>query len=408
MNDDKNKKFDVDSLLKNVFQPDQVKEQVSLKELFERRVEELKITPTEVLNILQIEYRSLYGIINGTQKRIDYVNLLKIAQFLQKQRSEIIHLYLDALDQNFNTDDSSPEKRTFIKENFDLGALKKAGFINSITNFDHIEEQIVKFFGLKSIFDYQKPPSDVAFSAGLTKPKNELTRSFWIKAANDSFIAINNPYEYSREALIKYFPQIRWHSTNVELGLRSVIRDLYKIGVTVIYQAPLPSLHLRGATFAVNDKPCVVLTNYVNFYPTLWFALVHELYHVLFDWEEIYTNSYHLSDADNDQLSVLEREKEADNFAREYLFSKDKTEKIRAFINDKEYVEEFAKMNHVHPSMIYVFNAFDVGARDRMAWAKARKNMPDVNLSISGLENSWGSYKPISDFIKQQKHKLFN
>lgn len=392
-------------LLRGIDQPP-LKE--TLKDLFEGRVLELKIRPTNVLEILKIEYRTLNGILDGTQKRVDYTNLLKIAHFLQLPKEKIVRLYLESLEKNYPDEvASSPEKISFIKENFDLTVLKQAGFIDSLTDFDKIESKIVCYFGLKTIFDYKRPSSDVAFSAGVVQPKNELTRALWIRSAGNYFDEIENPYPYNRKALIDYFPNIRWHSTNVELGLINVIRDLYKLGVTVIYQPQLPSLHLRGATFSVADKPCVALSNYRGFYPTMWFALIHELFHVIFDWEEIRKNRYHLSDEEPEQLSVSAKEQEADSFAREYLFSKEKTTKIRPYLNDIEYVNEFAFNNHVHPSFAYVFYAYDAGKKDRMAWPRAKRHNPPMDSLLKSISNSWDNPKPIAEFVKSIKFNLY-
>jgi HTH-type transcriptional regulator/antitoxin HigA len=409
MSDKNEKDFNVEKLLKDLFKPPVFNNKENLNELFSRRIAELKITRTDALDIIKIERLALNGILQGTQKRVDFTNLIKIANFLKISKEQLIELYLNALEVNFPTHPAIPtEKIEFIKENFDLAALKKAGFIGSLTDFEEIEAKITSYFGLKDIRDYKRPPVDVAFSAGLVKPQNELTRSFWIKSANDFFLEINNPYEYNRQALIEYFPQIRWHSTSVELGLLNIIKDLFKIGITVIYQPPLPSLHLRGATFSVNEKPCVVLTNYVGFYPTLWYGLIHELYHVLFDWDEISTNCYHLSDDDNERLSVIEKEQEADNFAREYLFSKDKTAQVRPYIKNQNFINEFARNNHVHPSFIYVFNAYDVGKRDKTAWPIAKKLNPNIDILIDTLDNNWRDAQPITDFVKSIKYKLYN
>lgn len=393
---------DIDSLLNGVFKTP------TLKELFEIKINELDITTTAVLELLNIQHRTLYGILDGTQKTVDYTNLIKLANFLQVSKEQVVKLYFEQLEKNFAIEHSTADKIKFIKDNFDLAALKKAGLINSISNFKHIEERLLSRLGLKSIYEYKKPNQDIAFSSGLFKPKNENTRAFWIKAAMTAFEEINNPYQYDREALVKLFPQIRWRSTNVELGLTEVIKLLYKVGVTVIYQPPLQTLQLRGATFSVHNKPCIVLTNYHGFYATLWFALIHELYHVLFDWEEICNNTYHLSDDNNEQLSVLERENEADAFAREYLFSKEKTDAIRRFINDEHYIQDHALENHVHPSIVYVFNAFDVGKMNKAAWAKARKMSPDVNKSIKSIEYPWNELEAVEDFYKQKKYQTYN
>jgi HTH-type transcriptional regulator / antitoxin HigA len=176
--------FDVDRLLRDLYKPPVFDNKESLNELFERRIQELNVSRTNALDILKIERLTLNGILGGTQKRVDFTNLIKIANFLQIPKEQVIKLYVEVLEINFPEKKAiSPDKIAFINENFDLAGLKKAKFLDSITDYEEIENRVIHFFGLKSIFDYKKPPVDVAFSAGLVKPKNEYLRSFWIKAA---------------------------------------------------------------------------------------------------------------------------------------------------------------------------------------------------------------------------------
>ena len=302
----------------------------------------------------------------------------------------------------------SPELVKFINGNFDLVAFRKSKFITSINDYKEIENKLISLYGLKTVMDYKSPHVDVAFSAGITTPKNETIRKNWIKASETVFEEIDNPYEYDRKGLLEYFPEIRWHSTHVEKGLIEVIRDLYKLGVTVIYQEKLQGLNkLNGATFPVNNKPCVVLSNYTGFYPTLWFALIHELFHVLFDWDEILSNGYHLSDEENEVLTVVEKEEEANNFAREYLFSKAKILQVKPHLNNHVYIEKIAEHNQVHKSFIYVFHAKDVKDGNGVYWAKARSNNPDIKSLISTLNNPWENRKPTKEFVNYLLDKIF-
>ncbi len=395
---------DIDRILKTALRPD------SLKDLFENKLQELDIKPTAALDILGISYRTLKGILEGTQKTFDHTNLLKIANLLQVPRELVVKLYFDALDRNFSTNvETSPDKIKFIKENFDLAILKKDGVIESITDFANIEKRITARLGLRSIFEYKKPAVDVAFSSGNSfHQKNAPSRSFWIAAAKAIFEDLDNPYEFDRQALLDYFPQIRWHSTDVEHGLLNVIKKLYRLGVTVIYQPPLHTLQLRGATFSVHEKPCIVLTNYVGFYGTLWFALIHELIHVLFDWEEIRNNKYHLTDDSNDDLSVKEKEAETNKYAREYLFSEEKSRSVRRYINDANYVMDFAAQNHVHRSIVYVFNAYDRGKEDRNAWPRARRFDAKIKDCVNDIQLGWGDEGSVDVLLKKKKNEIYN
>src|SRR6185503_2241489 len=374
---DNNKYADIDAILKGIFNG-------TLRDLFEKRVHDLGTNQTAILKILQMERRSLNGILDGTQKRADFSNLHKLAVFLNMKTEELIKIYVSQSEKKLIGEDTPANKKKFIRDNFDLIVLRKAGFINDITDFKAIEDKIVTYFGLKSIFEYKKRTFSAAFSAGIQIPKNITTRDFWLASAKDLATKLDNPYLYDRQELIKYFPQIRWQSTNEEFGLINVIKALFKIGITVIYQSPFSSLHLRGATFPANDQPCIVLTDYKGFYPTLWHCLIHELYHVLFDWDEIRKNSYHVSEDASEMLD--KKEIEIDEFAREYLFSKTKLHEVKRFLRDEEYIADVAKNNHVHPSIIYIYNAFDNSATDRMVWARTRRLMPEIKKATYKIE----------------------
>ena len=403
MNEQQKDKF-INNIISSAFK------EVTLKELFESKLAQLKISPTAALEILEMSYRTLKGILDGTQKTFDNTALIKIANLLQEPREKVTKLYFDQLEEKHPiTSSTTPEKIKFIKENFPLAILKKDKFIDNITDFNHIEKRICARLGLKSIFEYKRPDMDVAFSSGnMFKPQNELTRSFWIAAAKAYFEEIENPYEFNQKGLIDYFPKLRWQSIDVEHGFLNVIRHLYKLGITVIYQPPLHTLQLRGATFSVNGKPCIVITNYVGFYSTLWFALIHEILHIIFDWEEIKANSYHLSDDNNQDSSVKEKEMETNKYARQYLFSPDKAQKIKPFLNNVSYVKEFAMNNHVHESLIYAFNAFDTGSKDRMAWARARRYDGDIKECIKPVDYAWNDTKPVDEFSKRKKLEIYN
>ncbi len=399
-----NRQTSIEDLIKGVSKPEW-----TLRSYFNDRIEELSLTFTASADLLNIQTRTLKGILDGTQKSVDITNIVKLAEFLRLENQVVFDLYLESLNNNFEIESSlEPEKIKFLKENFDLAALKKAGFLSNINNYVELEGKITSFLGLNSILEYQPPKQKAAFSEGKIKPKNQLTRDFWVSTANELFKEISNPYEFDRDKLIEYFPDIRRYCTSVNLGLFNVIRDLYRLGVTVAYLPSFSSLHLRGATISINRKPCIVLTDYRGFYSTFWFALIHELFHVIFDWDEIKTNRYHISDPNSEQLTVAEREVEADNFARTYLFSDEKLAFIKPRIKDETYVNGFAEANHVHPSFIYTFYAFDPKTKDRQAWPIAQKNNPDIKPIINLLDNDWKNPKSLKEYVKPLKKKLYN
>lgn len=401
-----NKHKEIDSLLEGIFK------KVTLRQIFDKRLYDLKLTQTAVEKLLGVGHRPLDGLLDGTKKRVDYLVLSKVALFLNKTTEEVVEIHLEQLEERFEFENTPSNKKKFIKENFDLIALRKGGFIDTITDFEKIENKIKSHLNLKSIFDYQKRNFTAAFWAGIVSQKNviknTLTRDFWLASARNIISKLENPYHYDREQLIRYFPEIRWHSTNVEIGLVNVIKSLFKLGVTVILQAPLSGLQLRGATFLFNEKPCIVLTNYRGFYPTLWHCLIHELYHVLFDLGEIKANTYHVSDDTEESLTLDEKEAEADAFAKRYLFSEEKMNATKPFMRNESFIKEVAKENNIHESIIHIYYAYENDKVDRLAWVRARRFMPEILNAIHRLEFSLNGLKAIDDFIKMKKLEIYN
>jgi len=395
---------EIDALLRGLFH------EVTLRELFDKRLHELKTNQTSIQKLLKIERRSINGVLDGTQRRADVKVYNKLASFLNISPEQVIQMHLAQVERNFVVASTPLNKKKFIRENFDATVLKKAGFIKDASNYIEIDNKIVSFFGFDQLFEYEKRSFNAFFSAGAITPSVRIntTRDFWLTAAKSLSAKLDNPYPYNRQKLIEYFPQIRWHSTNVGFGLVNVIKALYRLGITVLYQPPFSSLHLRGVTFPVNNKPTIVLTDHKGFYPTLWHCLIHELYHVLFDWEEIKNDGYLISEDSDESLTLEEREVDADDFARDYLFSAEKLEEIKPYMRDSGYISEVAKNNNVHPSFIYVYYAHDNAALDRKAWARARVQNPDVKKAVHRLENDWNNVLPIEEFAKKLKLEIYN
>jgi HTH-type transcriptional regulator / antitoxin HigA len=327
---------------------------------------------------------------------------------------EFVEIHSALIEKNFSEKSTPTNKKRFIKENFDLAVLRKSGFISSITDFEEIERKIVTYFGLATIFEYKKRSFDTALSApSLVSEKitkSAPVRDFWLTSAKSLASKIDNPYQYDRKNLVNFFPQLKWFSTNEELGLINAISHLFRLGITVVFQPRLSMLYLRGATFAVNNKPVIALTDYKGFYPTIWHCLIHELFHVLFDWEKISKDAYsvHTSDDTDEILTMDENELEADDFARKFLFSQDKLDAVSPFIYNQKYIEEVAKNNDIHPSIIHAYYAHDHGKIDRMAWARARRHIPDTNKSVFRIANYWDKAKPIDEVAKNLKLEIYN
>ncbi len=366
--------------------------------LFKRRIDELGITQSRAEAMLGIEKKSLNSILNKEAKRVDIITIIKLAQFLNLPVDDFVKVYLQEIPSDQIGNIEKAKKNNFIVQNFDLPQLHKSRFISSKTDYDSIEKRIVKFFGLKSIYDFAKEVVTPAFSR-TKRSSSDLMREFWVQSALSQFKLLENPNKYSREQLIDLIPKIRPYTKNVQKGLVTVVKALFSIGITVIYQESLPNISVRGATFVVDEKPCIVINDLYKRYPTLWFSLMHELHHVLYDFNEIQQVKYHLTG----EPDLWLKEEKANDFAREYLFNKQRSKYIKPFINEAVLVREYADTAQIHPSIIYNFYMYDSNS-----WGKFKNQMPNINLAINNLNvNIWES-ESVEETTERLKKEIFN
>lgn len=341
------KNIDVDQLLKSIFENDV---SFDIKERFDEKIEEYGITKTKALKLLNVDKDVFEQIISGKAKQPNLIHIVKIAEFLDVDIDEFIQIVLrNQNSENIGSIDRA-RKVTFLMKNFDVKTLTKMGFFENENDIDVLIDKVMNFFGYDSIKSFEKELVEPLYSRTKRKFSDKM-KDFWIRSAYQTFKLINNPNEYDRKQLKEIIVNMKPYSQDVKNGLLIVCKALYNVGVTVILQNYLSTTHVRGGTFIVNGKPCVVLTDYNKKYPTIWFTLMHELHHVLFDFEMIKTNSYHLS-GDDDLFLVEEK---ADSFARDYFLPLEKFHYIKTYINNRYMVERFAKENEIHVSIVYSF-----------------------------------------------------
>ncbi|WP_158825958.1 helix-turn-helix domain-containing protein [Mucilaginibacter lacusdianchii] len=351
-----------DILLNEIYKMLDSGETTSFRELVEQKKKELAInSDLQLAKLTGIDKNTLPRIIDGETQKVDLFSLIKLCHFLGLDTTQVLQIYVASLKPEIIGDLDRARTANYILRNFDLQGLHKIGFIKSTTDFDAIEKRITTFFNLDSIFQYNSYIGAVAFSRTKILSSDKM-REFWIRAAVFHFEKINNPNEYQKDILASLIPKIHPYTRYVEKGLQHVIQALYNIGVTVIVQGYLTKTQVRGGTFSINNKPCIVLTDYRNSYPHLWAALMHELFHVLYEFDLIKSTSYHLTGDPQSPMFPF-NEEYAEIFSWDMLLPKDKREYVKHMIRSESTIASFAKDNMVHPGIIYAAYCEDLYAQ---------------------------------------------
>lgn len=373
----------------------------SLKELFAEKVDELGISERQVLKLLGMQPKTLKAILDYSGIRIDIVNVVKLGHFLGLSINEIMRIYIPEMDSEQFREIQIAKEASFMMEYFDIPSLRKARFI-STKDIENLKERVTTFFGLDTIYDYSEKSIFPAFSRS-KKSSDDKVRDFWLKSAYTLFQGINNPNPYNRKELLNILPRIRPYTQNTNNGLTSVAKALYNLGITVIFQPSIANLQVKGATFLVNDKPCIVLSDLNKRYSTIWFVLLHELHHVLYDLDSLRQSKFHYHLTGESDLFLLD-EIAADKFAKDYLLSDDRLKFITPLINSKTTVNRYAESWGIHPSIIYAFYC-----QENNAWGHpVGRNIPSSEQALKILNTNPFEKETLKESITELKELVYN
>nr|WP_319571648.1 ImmA/IrrE family metallo-endopeptidase [uncultured Draconibacterium sp.] len=378
----------------------EVEDDTSLERLLMEKLKIVGLSKTQFEKLAGLQRRSLDGILKKTSKQTDIINLLKLGEFLDLNIKDLLVLHFNNRPSAEIKELQSSMELTYINKHFDLKTLSSLGFIEKDSTLKDLKTRICLFFGIDSIYDYDKELGDALYSR-TKKSFSDKMKDFWIKSSYKYFELIDNANEYSRSDLIDLIPKIKPYTQNIENGLLTVFQALYNIGITVVFQPKLPKTQIRGATFLINNKPCIVITDLNKNYATVWFALIHELHHVLFDLEVIEKTKYHLTGEPD--LFLLQEDK-ANEFAAEYLISSEKMRYVEKLIHNPLIVNRFAKECQIHPCIIYSQYQWRQSEKGNDFWGAFKEYFPDLTTTTKNLNiSNWDveSLKVAADKIKE-------
>lgn len=366
--------------------------------LLQKKLEDAGLSRNQFEKLVGIEKKSLDAIIYKSSIHTDINKLIVLAEFLDLSLQELLIIHYHKRSESEIEELQNSMDLAFINKHFDLKTLASLGFINKKYQLNDVKERICRYFELNSIYDYDKELDNVLFSKTKRTFSNKM-KDFWIKSSYKYFEIINNPNEYDRKSLIQLIPKIKPYTRNVEQGLKTVFQALYNVGVTVIFQPSVPTTQVRGATFVVNEKPCIVITDLKKDYATIWFALIHELHHVLYDLDELLKTKYHLT---GEPDLFLMQEDAANKFASDYLFSPEKMRYIEKLIHNKLIVSRFAEECQIHPCIIYSqfqWRQYELG---NDYWGAFKDQFPNISLATKNLNiSNWDA-----ETIKESAEKI--
>lgn len=321
-------------------------------DFIKRKCSERDISVRQLASMLDMSLTPLQHILNGKTQKIDAKILLKFSEFFGIDTRVLLNAYMASVSEEESKAINRARKAGFLTQHFDLKELKKIGFIKNDKDYDAIEKRVIEFFGFEKLAQYASLHSTPLFSRTQRRTSDKML-TFWLMVVHDRMRTVKNPFPFDPVRLEKIIPFFRRATMDVKKGFKGVLNALYECGITVIIESYLTKTQIRGGTFLYNGKPYIFLTRYPNNYDTLWFALLHEIGHVMFDLDFIRDrNMSHLS-GEGGLFEDPLIEKGADDFAMEILLSSKNLEYAERIIHIDGFVKKAAEDWGIHPSIIY-------------------------------------------------------
>ena len=287
---------------------------------------------------------------------LKFAQAVKLMQVLDLEPAKFIQAFKNDLEGTSEEISDEPTELSYLYTKFDVPSLKEIGLIKKRAKIDEIKEQVCSFFGFQSIYEYDTFAMlpEALFSRStryIKEQKSARMNEFWLKCLYYSFKKIDNPNPFDRELLEEFVKHIYEYTSDEVHGYENVVLVLYRLGVTVLTQPYVTGTGKFGATMIIDGKPCVVITDMNKKYHKLWLSLLHELYHILNDFDMLQKIAYHITSIDSPDIFL--NEETADTFAQNMLIKQSDQEELPKIIRLNHLVIKAAKTIHVHPSIIY-------------------------------------------------------
>lgn len=243
--------------------------------------------------------------------------------------------------------------------------------------------------------------------AFVAQEKEKKMNDFWLKCSIYSFSQINNPYEYNRDLLIELLKRISEFTLDKVHGYEKVVLILFRLGVTVLTQPYISGTRAFGVTMILEGKPCIVITDMNKKYHKLWINLLHELYHVINDFDILENLLYHISDSENPEL--LLNEERADKFALDALVNPTIQKELSRIVALPYKMNQLANKLNVDVSILYgiYLETLPKGEKKNKEFAKYGGMLKSSDIAVRRVEFDAVPKHSLNGAIDKMKKNYF-
>jgi len=271
-----------------------------------------------------------------------------------------------------------------------IGEMQKRGWIETSSNFNVVESQVLRFFGIKSL----NQPVEMALAARKSTG-GDLTSAqrAWFCRAKQLARIVPVSGSFSERSANEAIRQLALLKAEPEEA-RKVPKVLSAAGIRFLVVAPFPQSKIDGVCFWLSAKAPVIAVSFrFERIDWFWHTLMHEMGHVLNgDGKTAVTIDTDLVGSDaqpEDQKSHVEAK--ADAFAAQFLIDRQLLADFVARVHpmySRTKVVGFAKSVDVHPGIV----VGQLQYQKKMPYTHHRLLLVPVRSIVTGtaLTDGWG------------------
>jgi HTH-type transcriptional regulator/antitoxin HigA len=231
-----------------------------------------------------------------------------------------------------------------------LAELKKRGIISTIKKSPSLVEELLKFFGVASLNQYNTIYLENILATDFRKSDAHKSTlggiAAWLRIGEIQVKKVHVP-EYDKDkfksALNEILKLVRDHPEDFA---EQVQKKCFDAGVVVVYASCLKGAPISGAARWVGGSPLIQLSDRYKTNDFFWFAFFHESGHILLHGKK----DIFLEHIDAGKLSS-EKESEADDFAVKWLLPGDVIGHFEGNITE-EKIKKVARDFKTHPGIV--------------------------------------------------------
>lgn len=220
--------------------------------------------------------------------------------------------------------------------------------------------EMLKMLGVSSFDQYRfaLPNAAIEFMQDGGEPEAVVV---WLKLCEDEVEGQNadlDNVQYSKRKLERVLDKLKAIASNPNLdnSLKSCRKLLNSVGIYLVEVPAVRNCKVRGALTTYKGHPAIYISRRFKFHDYVWFAIIHELAHLL-----LHYNPKETFVAVDELASSDEKDNEANDFARAFFVSPDDYKDFveSADIHDAGSVRRFAKGQGTTAGMVASFLQHD-------------------------------------------------